>query len=126
MFLGDMNMLKWRPSSLGGLSTTAMSAHSLANLVSSFFADLGGVPSSLPRKRTATLSLSPSERNFCPLLSLTLEIVQPDTGRHADLLDFDHVLIFARLFLALGLLKRNLAVIHDTAIRRGERSPGRS
>jgi hypothetical protein len=36
------------------------------------------------------------------------------------------VLIFARLFLALGLLKRNLAVIHDTAIRRGERSPGRS
>ena len=50
--------------------------------------------------------------------NLDVQVVDIDAGGQADLLDLHHALVFARLFLALGLLKAELAVVHDAADRR--------
>ena len=83
---------------------------------------------SRPRKRTATLTRLPSDRNFWALLDLGVEIIDVDAGRHTDFLDLHDPLVFLGLLLPLGLLETVLAVVHELADGRGRRwerfSPG--
>jgi len=51
------------------------------------------------------------------ILELGVKIVGIDAGRHADLLYLDDTLILLGFLLLLGLLKAELAVVHDAADR---------
>ena len=52
------------------------------------------------------------------MTDLDLQVVYVNARGQADLLDLYHALILARFLLALGLLKAELAVIHNAANRR--------
>ena len=48
---------------------------------------------------------------------LDIEVIHVNAGGHPDFLDLHHTLVLAGLFLSLGLLEAELAVIHDLADR---------
>ena len=48
---------------------------------------------------------------------LDIEVIHVNAGGHPDFLDLHHALVLAGLFLSLGLLEAELAVIHDLADR---------
>ena len=48
---------------------------------------------------------------------LDIEVIDVNAGGHPDFLDLHHTLVLAGLFLSLGLLEAELAVIHDLADR---------
>ena len=49
------------------------------------------------------------------VFQLHIEIPDVDAGRHADLLDFDHMLIFASLFLLFRLFEAELSIVQQFA-----------
>ena len=46
-----------------------------------------------------------------------VEVANVDTGGHADLFDFHHMLVLLGFLFLLGLLKAELAVVHELAHR---------
>ena len=46
---------------------------------------------------------------------LDIEVIHVNAGGHPDFLDLHHALVLAGLFLSLGLLEAELAVIHNAA-----------
>ena len=69
---GARNIIMLRPSSFAGFSTLANSWQASANRVM-ISVPSSGCPSSLPRKRIVTLTLSPPLMNFCVWFSLVLK-----------------------------------------------------
>ena len=51
------------------------------------------------------------------IAQLDIEVIHVNAGGHPDFLDLHHTLVLAGLFLSLGLLEAELAVIHDLADR---------
>ena len=60
----------------------------------------------------------PVGEELLAVAELDEKVVLSDAGGHADLLDLNHALILAGLFLTLALLETVLAVIHYLADRR--------
>ena len=54
-------------------------------------------------------------QEFLGVAQLHIEVVHVNAGRHTDLLNLHHPLIFAGFLLALGLLEPVLAVVHELA-----------
>ena len=52
-------------------------------------------------------------------LDFYVKVIGVDAGRHTDFLDLSHMLVLLGLFFLLGLLKAELAIVHDLAHRRG-------
>ena len=78
---------------------------------------------SRPRKRSVTLTLSPSSKKPLHGLHLDVVIVVVDAGPELDLLDLDGLLLLARLGRLLLLEEAEPAVIEDLADR-GDRVRG--
>lgn len=54
-------------------------------------------------------------KEFDGIAHFHIEIVDINAGRHADFLDFHHMLVFAGLFFPLGLLKAIFSIVHQLA-----------
>ena len=111
------------PSSSGGLRASARLRPWRSCATSSRTLCRSCMPSSRcaisrPRKRSVSLTLSPSSKNRLHRPHLHLVVVGVDVGAHLDLLDLDDLLVlarFGRLFL-VGVFQ--LAQIEDLAHRR--------
>lgn len=75
----------------------------------------GPSPAPEPNGHLDTISVL---QKLLGVLDLDVKIIGVNTGRHANLFDFRHMLVFLCLFFLFGLFKAELPVVHDLAHRR--------
>ena len=129
--LGSLGLcrLLCRGGGLGGEENGHTASLKLGGLVE--IGNLGALGGKLLQKHLAYLGMchltaAETHRNLdsvaigkelLGILELGVKIVGIDAGRHADLLYLDDTLVLLGFLLLLGLLKAELAVVHDAADR---------
>ena len=99
---------------LAGLIQRCHLSASLGETVKNTLADLGVCHLTTAETNRNLDAIAVGNKFLC-IFQLRVEIAHIDVGRHTDFFDLDHMLIFAGFFLALALLKAELAVIHELA-----------